>query len=65
MSGTQPGDPGRASDIMIAIAQQAAAPARIVLGAWGFDQVTQLLETRLQDVHRQKELSLSADFPKA
>jgi NAD(P)-dependent dehydrogenase (short-subunit alcohol dehydrogenase family) len=63
-SGTQVGDPGRASDIMIAFARQPKAPARIVLGAWGFDMVTQVMETRLQDVRRQKDLSLSADFPK-
>jgi NAD(P)-dependent dehydrogenase (short-subunit alcohol dehydrogenase family) len=65
MSGTQPGDPGRASDVMIALTQQPTAPARIVLGAWGFDMVTQVLEARLQEVRRQKELSLSADYPKA
>jgi NAD(P)-dependent dehydrogenase (short-subunit alcohol dehydrogenase family) len=64
VSGTQPGDPGRASDIMIALTQEPKAPARIVLGAWGFDQVSQILESRLEEVRRQKDLSLSADFPK-
>jgi NAD(P)-dependent dehydrogenase (short-subunit alcohol dehydrogenase family) len=64
-SGTQVGDPGRASDIMIALTQQPKAPSRIVLGAWGFDYVMQLMETRLEQVRAQKELSLSADFPKA
>jgi NAD(P)-dependent dehydrogenase (short-subunit alcohol dehydrogenase family) len=64
VSGTQAGDPGRASDIMIALTQQPKAPARLVLGAWGFDTVTHVLESRLQDIRRQKNLSLSADFPK-
>jgi NAD(P)-dependent dehydrogenase (short-subunit alcohol dehydrogenase family) len=64
VSGTQVGDPGRASDIMIALTQQSEAPSRIVLGAWGFDTVTHVMETRLQEVRRQKDLSLSADFPK-
>jgi NAD(P)-dependent dehydrogenase (short-subunit alcohol dehydrogenase family) len=64
-SGTQVGDPGRASDIMIALTQQPKAPSRIVLGAWGFDQVLQLMESRLEQVRGQKQLSLSADFPKA
>ena len=65
-SGTQAGDPGRASDIMIALTQQQSkAPARIVLGAWGYDQVVHLMESRLDEVRRQKDLSLSADFPKA
>jgi NAD(P)-dependent dehydrogenase (short-subunit alcohol dehydrogenase family) len=64
VSGTQPGDPGRASDIMIALTQESKAPPRIVLGAWGFDQVSQILESRLGEVRRLKDLSLSADFPK-
>lgn len=65
VSGTQVGDPARASDIMIALTQQPKAPARIVLGAWGYDQVAHLMETRLEEVRRQKDLSLAADFPKA
>ena len=64
-SGTQIGDPGRAGDVMIAITQQPKAPARIVLGAWGYDQVSTILEQRLEEVRRQKDLSLSADFPSA
>ena len=64
VSGTQAGDPGRASDVMIALTQQPKSPARIVLGAWGYDQVVHLMEARLEEVRRQKDLSLSADFPK-
>lgn len=64
-SGGQAGDPGRASDIMIALTQQPKAPSRIVLGTWGFEQAAKTMEARLQDILRQKELSLSADFPKA
>ncbi len=65
LSGTQIGDPGRAGDIMIALTQQPKAPRHLVLGAWGFDAVTQQLEARLEEVRRQKDVSLSADFPKA
>ncbi|MGA7806149.1 oxidoreductase [Bradyrhizobium sp.] len=64
VSGTQVGDPGRASDIMITLAQQPKAPARLVLGAWGFDQVVSVMEARLEEIRRQKNISLSADFPK-
>jgi NAD(P)-dependent dehydrogenase (short-subunit alcohol dehydrogenase family) len=64
ISGTQVGDPGRASDIMISLSQQPKAPHRLVLGSWGFDQVTRVLEARLEDVRHQKDLSLAADFPK-
>jgi NAD(P)-dependent dehydrogenase (short-subunit alcohol dehydrogenase family) len=62
-SGTQAGDPGRAGDIMIALTRQPQPPARIVLGALGFEEVSRVLEYRLQDVRRQKDLSLAADFP--
>ena len=54
-------DEGEVHDLLV---QQPKAPARIVLGAWGFDQVSRILETRLEEVRRQKDLSLSADFPK-
>ena len=65
VSGSQAGDPGRASDIMIALTQQPKAPRHLVLGAWGLDQVSQVMEARLAEVRRQKDVSLSADFPKA
>ena len=64
-SGTQVGDPVRAGDVMIALTQQPKAPARIVLGAWAYDQAVRLMESRLEEIHRLKDLSLSADFPKA
>ena len=35
------------------------------LGAWGFEQVSNVLQARLEEVRRQKDLSTSADFPKA
>jgi NAD(P)-dependent dehydrogenase (short-subunit alcohol dehydrogenase family) len=65
VSGTQAGDPGRASDIMIELMQEPKVPARIVLGAWGYDQVLHLMESRLEQVRRLKDLSIAADFPKA
>jgi NAD(P)-dependent dehydrogenase (short-subunit alcohol dehydrogenase family) len=64
-SGAQAGDPGRASDVMISLTQQSQPPARLVLGAWGFEQVSKVLEFRLEEVRRQRELSLTADFPTA
>jgi NAD(P)-dependent dehydrogenase (short-subunit alcohol dehydrogenase family) len=64
VSGTQVGDPGRASDIMIALTQQPKPPRHMVLGAWGFDTVTQVLQSRLQEIREQREISVSADFQK-
>lgn len=65
VSGNQAGDPARASEIMIAITQQSPPPRHLVLGAWGYDEVTQILERRLTEIRGQRDLSLSADFPDA
>jgi NAD(P)-dependent dehydrogenase (short-subunit alcohol dehydrogenase family) len=62
-SGNQAGDPVRASDIMIELTQMPQAPRHIVLGAWGFDEVTRMLQARLEEISGQKDLSLSADYP--
>ncbi len=62
-SGNQAGDPVRASDVMIELTQKPGAPRHIVLGAWGFDEVTRRIETRLEEISAQKELSYSADYP--
>jgi NAD(P)-dependent dehydrogenase (short-subunit alcohol dehydrogenase family) len=63
ISGTQAGDPVRASDIMIEIAQQPAPPRHVVLGAWGQDAVTTRLRQRLEEIEGQRDQALSADFP--
>lgn len=62
-SGNQAGDPVRASDVMIELTQKPGAPRHIVLGAWGFDEVTRRIKTRLEEISAQKELSYSADYP--
>jgi NAD(P)-dependent dehydrogenase (short-subunit alcohol dehydrogenase family) len=62
-SGHQAGDPGRASDIMIALTQLAKAPRHIVLGAWGYDQVVPIMQQRIDEIRGQHERSLAADFP--
>ena len=63
-SGTQAGDPVRAGDAMIELAQKGVgAPRHIVLGAWGFEAATQAMKARLDEIASQKALSLSTDFP--
>lgn len=64
-SGNQAGDPIRASDVMIELTRQPKAPRHIVLGAWGFDEVTRIMKSRLDEIAGQKALSLSADYPAA
>jgi NAD(P)-dependent dehydrogenase (short-subunit alcohol dehydrogenase family) len=61
-SGTQAGDPIKAAQAMMAVARGADAPRHLVLGAWGFNTVVERLQERVQDIAKQQELSLSADF---
>lgn len=62
MSGTQAGDPVRAGEAMISIANNAAAPRHLVLGAWGYDAVVGRLHQVVKDIEGLRELSFSADF---
>ena len=48
-SGTQAGDPVKAGEMMIAVAQSEAPPSQLVLGAWGTDAV----DKRLADMRRE------------
>jgi len=61
-SGTQAGDPVRAAQAMVTIANGADAPRHLVLGAWGLDAVVERLKQRVGDISLQRDLSLSADF---
>ena len=64
-SGSQPGDPERAAEAMIRVAQLDAPPRHLVLGAQGFEAVTASLKKRLEEIEQWRETSLGADFPKA
>ncbi|QGZ63071.1 oxidoreductase [Paraburkholderia acidisoli] len=61
-SGTQPGDPVRAGEAMIAIARNAEAPRHLVLGAWGYTTVVDYLHTLASEIESLRDLSVSADF---
>jgi NAD(P)-dependent dehydrogenase (short-subunit alcohol dehydrogenase family) len=63
-NGKQPGDPERAAEAMIAITQVEAPPRHLVLGAQGFNAVTESLKKRLAEIEQWRETSLGADFPK-
>jgi NAD(P)-dependent dehydrogenase (short-subunit alcohol dehydrogenase family) len=62
-SGTQVGDPVRAGEIMIRVAEMAEPPRHLVLGAWGYDAVTKRLHERLDEIEGLRELALEADYP--
>ena len=62
-SGTQPGDPVRAAAAMIRVTEVENPPRHLVLGAFGFDAVTNNLKTALAEIEAWRETSLSTDFP--
>jgi NAD(P)-dependent dehydrogenase (short-subunit alcohol dehydrogenase family) len=64
-SGTQPGDPARAAQAMIRVAEMDAPPRHLVLGAWGHEHVTTVLRRRLEEIERWRDLSVGTDFPPA
>ncbi len=62
-SGTQAGDPARAASAMIAITEHANPPRHLVMGAWGYDAVTNKLKERLTEIEAWKQTSIETDFP--
>jgi NAD(P)-dependent dehydrogenase (short-subunit alcohol dehydrogenase family) len=64
-SGTQAGDPVRASEAMIGVTEMADPPHHLVLGAWGYDAVTARLKRALSEIEAWRETSLGADYPES
>jgi NAD(P)-dependent dehydrogenase (short-subunit alcohol dehydrogenase family) len=62
-SGKQPGDPARAAAAIIAVAQMQDPPRHLVLGKPGFENVTRRLRAQIEEIERQKDQALAADFP--
>lgn len=62
-SGRQPGDPVRAGEAMIALAERSDPPRHLVLGAFGFEAVTTRLRARLAEIEAGREVALGTDFP--
>ncbi|MCJ2140679.1 oxidoreductase [Methylobacterium sp. E-066] len=62
-SGTQAGDPVRASEAMIRVTEIDNPPRHLVLGAWGYEAVTSRLKQRLAEIEAWRETSLGADYP--
>lgn len=63
VSGRQAGDPERAADAIVALADEADPPRHMVLGAWGIDQVTDRLRRRLHEIEARREAAVATDFP--
>ena len=62
-SGHQPGDPVRAAQAMIRIAEVENPPRHLVLGAFGVEAVSNRLRAALADIEAWRELSLGTDYP--
>ena len=62
-SGKQPGDPVRAAQAMIDVTLNPNPPRHLVLGQFGFTNVTQRLKARLAEIGSLEQVSLAADFP--
>ena len=62
-SGTQAGDPVRAGEAMIRVTEIDDPPRHLLLGAWGYDAVTNRLRQRLAEIEAWRETSLGADYP--
>ena len=63
ISGMQPGDPVRAAQAIIDLADQAKPPRHLVMGKFAYDMVTQTLRERLDEVERLRDISLATDYP--
>jgi NAD(P)-dependent dehydrogenase (short-subunit alcohol dehydrogenase family) len=63
-SGGQAGDPARAAEAMIRVAESDTPPRHLVLGAFGIEAVTKKLHASLTEIEAWRETGLAADFPK-
>jgi NAD(P)-dependent dehydrogenase (short-subunit alcohol dehydrogenase family) len=61
-TGTQPGDPMRAAEAMIALTESQNPPRHIVLGAFGMENVTKKLKFALTEIEAWHDVSLKTDF---
>ena len=62
-SGSQPGDPARIAEALIAITESANPPRHFVLGAFGIDAVTANLKKTMAEIDAWRESGLATDFP--
>lgn len=62
-SGEQPGDPVRAGEAIIAVAEEPNPPRHLVLGKFGYEAVTAKLKERLAEIESRRDQALGADFP--
>ena len=63
ISGTQPGDPVRAAEAIIAAVEQPNAPLRLPLGGYAYDQMRAEIEAVRKEIEAGEAVARRADFP--
>ncbi len=64
-SGKQAGDPVRAGEAMIRLAEMESPPRHLVLGRWGYENVAAKLRERLESIEAMRDVAIGADYPDA
>jgi NAD(P)-dependent dehydrogenase (short-subunit alcohol dehydrogenase family) len=62
-SGQQPGDPDRAAEIFMSLAESATPPVHLFLGADAYHRAAEKLRTLSAELEQWKPVTISADFP--
>lgn len=62
-NGQQPGDPDRAAEIFITLAESATPPIHLFLGADAYNRATEKLKGMSAELEQWKPVTISADFP--
>ncbi|HEY3951451.1 oxidoreductase [Phenylobacterium sp.] len=61
-AGRQPGDPAKAADAMVAVADDPSPPRRLVLGADAYDVLDRTMRERMADIGRYRKLGEATGF---
>jgi NAD(P)-dependent dehydrogenase (short-subunit alcohol dehydrogenase family) len=62
VNGKQPGDPDKASEILIRLAESENPPVHLYLGQDAYNRASEKLKTMTQELEQWKETTISADF---
>lgn len=63
-NGMQPGDPDKAAEILISLAENNDPPVHLLLGADAYIRAAKKIEDMKKEMGEWQQVTLSADFPK-
>jgi NAD(P)-dependent dehydrogenase (short-subunit alcohol dehydrogenase family) len=64
LDGTQPGDPARAAQVILAAVRSKSPPLHLPLGRMAFEQIRKTLGTQLEELERMAHVGAATDFPR-